>query len=153
RRVFNDQRVIDRRLGGRYGPGSAVNAFKHRFANPGGGTMNRGNLAVMAGAAAALLGFAGAASAQQRVVLYTSNEATLNKLIATEFQKTTGIEVNVISAGSGVIVKRVQTDKERPQGDPIWVVSRSHLQWNAEHGDPVASDYHNTYMADGRRSA
>ena len=80
--------------------------------------MSRRNFVVMAGAAAALLGIAGVAFAQQRVVLYTSNEATLNKLIASEFQKATGIEVNVISAGSGVIVKRIQTEKERPQAGP-----------------------------------
>jgi len=103
--------------------------------------MNKGNLAVVAGAAAALLGFAGAACAQQRVVLYTSNEATLNKLIASEFLKATGIEINVISAGSGVIVKRVQTEKDRPQGDLIWGVSRSLLQSNAEHFEPYASEH------------
>src|SRR5512139_1774185 len=102
--------------------------------------MNKGNFAVVAGAAV-FLGFTSAACAQQRVVLYTSNEATLNKLIASEFQKATGIEINVISAGSGVIVKRVQTEKERPQGDLIWGVSRSLLQSNAEHFEPYASEH------------
>ena len=112
--------------------------------------MGRRNLAVMAAAAAALLGFAGAACAQQRVVLYTSNEATLNKLIAAEFQKATGIEVNVISAGSGVIVKRVQTEKDRPQGDIIWGVSRSLLQSNAEYFEPYASVHKDAIPAEFR---
>lgn len=112
--------------------------------------MTRRNLAVMAAAAAALLGFAGAACAQQRVVLYTSNEATLNKLIAAEFQKATGIEVNVISAGSGVIIKRIQTEKDRPQGDLIWGVSRSLLQSNADYFEPYASEHKSAVPAEYR---
>ena len=70
------------------------------------------------------------AGAQQRVVLYTSNEATLNKLIAAEFEKASGIAVDVISAGSGVVIKRLQSEKDRPQGDLVWGISRSLLQTN-----------------------
>lgn len=112
--------------------------------------MNKKTLGVMAGAVAALLGFAGAAGAQQRVVLYTSNEATLNKLIATEFQKATGIEVNVISAGSGVVIKRLQSEKDRPQGDLVWGISRSLLQTNAEYFEPYASEHKNAIPAEFR---
>ena len=70
--------------------------------------------------AALLLAWAGLAGAQQRVVLYTSNDATLNKLIAAEFEKASGIAVDVISAGSGVVVKRLQSEKGRPQGDLVF---------------------------------
>src|SRR4029078_7414240 len=34
------------------------------------------------------------------------------------------------SAGSGVVVKRIQSEKDRPQGDIIWGVSRSLLETN-----------------------
>ena len=64
-------------------------------------------------AVAAALGRAGSAEAQQSIVLYTSNDATLNKLVATEFTKATGIQVDVVSAGSGVVIKRV-ADREGP---------------------------------------
>jgi iron(III) transport system substrate-binding protein len=101
-------------------------------------------------AAAALLGWAGTAQAQQRVVLYTSNEATLNKLIATEFQKATGTAVDVVSAGSGVIIKRVETEKDRPQGDLIWGISRSLLQTNAQYFDSYASQHKNAVPAEFR---
>src|ERR1700694_1318770 len=70
--------------------------------------------------ACALLATSGTASAQQKLVLYTSNENTLNQLASTAFSKETGIEVTVVSAGSGVIVKRIQAEKDRPQGDIIW---------------------------------
>jgi iron(III) transport system substrate-binding protein len=112
--------------------------------------MTRNNFGLAACAAAALLGWAGLAGAQQRVVLYTSNEATLNKLIASEFEKATGIAVDVISAGSGVVIKRLQSEKDRPQGDLVWGISRSLLQTNAEYFDPYASAHKSAIPAEYR---
>ena len=112
--------------------------------------MNRANFCVAVCAAAALLGWAGLAGAQQRVVLYTSNDATLNKLIAAEFEKASGIAVDVISAGSGVVVKRLQSEKGRPQGDLVWGISRSLLQTNAEYFEPYASEHKNAIPAEFR---
>lgn len=112
--------------------------------------MHRTNFAVAACAAAVLLGWAGLAGAQQRVVLYTSNEATLNKLIAGEFEKATGIAVDVISAGSGVVIKRLQSEKDRPQGDLVWGISRSLLQTNAQYFDSYASEHKGAIPAEFR---
>lgn len=112
--------------------------------------MKRYGIGVAACAAAVLLGWAGIAGAQQQVVLYTSNEATLNKLIAGAFEKETGIAVNVISAGSGVVIKRLQSEKERPQGDLVWGISRSLLQTNVEFLDAYASEHKNAIPAEFR---
>ena len=112
--------------------------------------MMRHNLGVAACAAAVLVGWAGFAGAQQSVVLYTSNEATLNKLIAAEFEKETGISVNVISAGSGVVIKRLQSEKERPQGDLVWGISRSLLQTNVEYLEAYASAHKNAIPSEFR---
>ena len=54
-----------------------------------------------------------APQAQQRIVIYSSNDATLNKLVATEFTKATGIEADVVSAGSGV-VDQARRNREGP---------------------------------------
>jgi iron(III) transport system substrate-binding protein len=94
---------------------------------------------LIAAALAAALGAAGSAEAQQRIVIYSANDATLNKLVATEFAKATGVEADVVSAGSGVLVKRVETEKDRPQGDIIWGISRSLLQSNVQYFDAYAS--------------
>jgi iron(III) transport system substrate-binding protein len=112
--------------------------------------MNRINFGVVACTLAVLLGWTAVAGAQQSVVLYTSNEATLNKLIAAEFEKETGISVNVISAGSGVVIKRLQSEKDRPQGDLVWGISRSLLQTNAEYFDPYASAHKSAIPAEYR---
>jgi iron(III) transport system substrate-binding protein len=84
-----------------------------------------------------LLGFgAGHASApaqaQQKVVIYSSNDDTLHKLVFAAFTKETGIAVEPVSAGSGVVVKRIQSEKDRPGGDIIWGVSRSLLDTNKQ---------------------
>jgi iron(III) transport system substrate-binding protein len=44
-----------------------------------------------------------------------------------------------VSAGSGVVVKRIQTEKDRPGGDIIWGVSRSLLETNKQFFSPYAS--------------
>ena len=84
---------------------------------------------------------AGHATAQtpQKVVIYSSNDDTLHKLVFAAFTKETGIAVEPVSAGSGVILKRIQTEKERPGGDIIWGVSRSLLESNKQFFAPYAS--------------
>ena len=78
-------------------------------------------------------GYANApAQAQQKVVIYSSNDDTLHKLVFAAFTKETGIAVEPVSAGSGVVVKRIQTEKDRPGGDIIWGVSRSLLDTNKQ---------------------
>lgn len=101
--------------------------------------MRRFGREIAAAALAAALSWAGSAAAQQRIVIYSSNDATLNKLVATEFTKATGIAADVVSAGSGVVIKRVETEKDRPQGDIVWGISRSLLQTNVQYFDAYAS--------------
>jgi iron(III) transport system substrate-binding protein len=90
--------------------------------------------------AAAIAVTCGASSANaQRLVIYTSNESTLNDLVSKAFSAETGIPVDVISAGSGIVIKRVQTEKERPQGDIVWGISRSLLETNKAFFAPYKS--------------
>ena len=102
--------------------------------------------------AASLLGalcVAGAAQAQKKLVVYTSNESTLNDLVFAAFTKETGIVVEPVVAGSGVVVRRLQAEKARPLGDIIWGVSRSLLQTNkvlfapyvSKNGDATPAEY------------
>jgi iron(III) transport system substrate-binding protein len=79
------------------------------------------------------------ASAQQKVIIYSANDDTLHRLVFPAFSKESGIAVEPVSAGSGVIIKRLATEKERPQGDIIWGVSRSLLETNKQLFSPYAS--------------
>ncbi|MDB5489834.1 MAG: iron transporter substrate-binding protein [Reyranella sp.] len=81
----------------------------------------------------------GVAQAQKKVVVYTSNESTLNDLVFAAFTKETGIAVEPVVAGSGVVIRRLQAEKERPLGDIVWGISRSLLQTNKSLFAPYAS--------------
>lgn len=83
---------------------------------------------------------AGTAHAQKKLVVYTSNESTLNDLVFGAFKKETGIEVEPVAAGSGVVVRRLQAEKARPLGDIVWGISRSLLQTNKALFEPYVSN-------------
>ncbi len=75
----------------------------------------------------------------KKLVIYTTNDSTLNDLVFAAFKAETGIEVEPVAAGSGVVVRRLQTEKARPLGDIVWGVSRSLLQTNKALFEPYAS--------------
>jgi iron(III) transport system substrate-binding protein len=81
----------------------------------------------------------GARAADKEIVIYSSNDATLNELVFATFAKETGIAVQPVEAGTGVLVKRLGAEKERPQGDVIWGMSRSILQSNTAYFAPYHS--------------
>jgi iron(III) transport system substrate-binding protein len=93
-------------------------------------------------AAAALLFTAAVASmsamADTQVVLYSANDDTVNKLVADEFKKQTGITVNIVSTGSGVLFRRIGSEAANPQGDIVWGVSSALLKQNSKFFQPYA---------------
>jgi iron(III) transport system substrate-binding protein len=86
----------------------------------------------------------------KQVVVYTSNEDTLNSLVFDAFAKETGVTVQPVAAGSGVLMRRLASEKDRPQGDIIWGVNRSLLQSNADHLAPYRSKNHDAIPAEFR---
>lgn len=106
-----------------------------------------------AAAAAVVLAAIGSGTAQaDEVVIYSANEATLDKLVFDAFTKETGINVQPVTAGSGVLMKRIASEKGRPQGDIIWGVSRSLLESNAQYFAPYASKNKEAIPAEFRDS-
>src|SRR5436305_12338990 len=74
-----------------------------------------------------------------KVVVYTSNDSNLNRFVFEAFTKETGIEVEPVEAGSGVVFRRVNSERERPLGDIVWGVSRTLLRANKALLAPYAS--------------
>jgi len=89
--------------------------------------------------AAASIALAGPALGQGKVIVYTSNDSNLNRYVFDAFRKETGIEVEQVEAGSGVVFRRVNSEKERPLGDIVWGVSRTLLRANKALLAPYAS--------------
>jgi len=90
-------------------------------------------------ALAALIAASAAEAADDQLVVYSANESTLDNLVFEAFKKETGVQVQPVEAGSGVLMKRIGAEKDRPQGDIIWGVSRSLLQSNADNFAPYHS--------------
>ena len=90
-------------------------------------------------AAAAALGFVEPAAAQNKVVVYSANDSNLNRFVFEAFTKETGIQVEQVEAGSGVVFRRIQSERERPLGDAVWGVSRLLLNANKQLLAPYAS--------------
>ena len=88
--------------------------------------------------------------ADQKLVVYSANDDTLHKLAFAAFSKETGIAVEPISAGSGVLIKRMQTEKDRPGGDILWGVSRSLLETNKQYFTPYLSKNNDATPAEYR---
>lgn len=101
--------------------------------------MRLGRLAVRLCAAALVALWSGAVLAQKDLVVYSANESNLNQLVFDAFEKETGIHVAPVEGGSGVVFKRIQTEKDNPRGDVVWGVSRSLLQTNKAYFTPYRS--------------
>jgi iron(III) transport system substrate-binding protein len=102
-------------------------------------TMSRLRLLMTLASLVCALGVAGTAQAQKKLVVYSANDSTLNDLVFAAFTKETGIQVDPVAAGSGVLMRRLQSEKARPQGDIVWGVSRSLLETNKSLFEAYAS--------------
>jgi len=79
------------------------------------------------------------AAAEGRLVVYSSNDANLNRFVFDAFTRETGIPVDPVEGGSGVVFRRIASERERPLGDVVWGVSRALLTNNRALLAPYAS--------------
>lgn len=54
------------------------------------------------------------------LVVYSPHKADMLNPIVKEFQETTGIKVEVVAAGTGELLKRIQSESNNPLGDVMW---------------------------------
>lgn len=62
------------------------------------------------------------------LVVYTARSEALNNAVIPEFEKDTGIKVEVVVAGTGELLKRAESEKENPLGDIFWAADRTMLE-------------------------
>ncbi|MDQ0207381.1 extracellular solute-binding protein [Alkalicoccobacillus murimartini] len=80
-------------------------------------------LVVLTAGAAALMagcGDSSSGSGEGELVIYTTRSENLNEAVIPSFEKETGIKVQTISAGTGEVVTRVESERNNPQGDILW---------------------------------
>ena len=90
-------------------------------------------------ALAAVMAAAGCCFAQEELTVYTARSESLNNLVIPNFEKDTGIKVNVIVAGTGPLLKRVASEKNNPQGDIFWASDRMTLESQKDLFEPYVS--------------
>jgi iron(III) transport system substrate-binding protein len=93
---------------------------------------------------------AGARAESRQVVIYSANESVLDNLVFSAFEKETGITVQPVETGSGILMKRVATEKDRPQGDVVWGISRSLLETSRAYFQPYRSQHRDAIPAEFR---
>lgn len=92
----------------------------------------------------------GAVKAQNKVVVYSANDGNLNRFVFDAFTKETGITVEGVEGGSGVLFRRIASEKDKPLGDIVWGVSRALLQSNRGLLAPYAAKVKDVTPADFR---
>lgn len=69
-----------------------------------------------------------AAGQEEKVLtVYTARSESLNNLVIPNFEKETGIKVEMIVAGTGALQKRVASEKNNPLGDILWAGDQTML--------------------------
>ncbi len=68
------------------------------------------------------------AFAGEKVVVYTTVSKGVVSELAPIFEKETGIEVEIVRAGVGELIKRVQSEKDNPLADVLWGSALASLQ-------------------------
>lgn len=71
-----------------------------------------------------------------KLTLYSPNAAEVNNPIIKEFQDRTGIEVQLISGGTGDLLKRVQAEAANPLGDIFWAGGADSLEAYKKYFEP-----------------
>ncbi|MCY6371361.1 ABC transporter substrate-binding protein [Clostridium ganghwense] len=73
------------------------------------------------------------------VVVYSPNQPEINNEIVNRFKAKTGIEVQLISGGTGELLKRVQSEKANPLGDVFFGGGAESLESFKDYFEPYTS--------------
>ena len=70
--------------------------------------------------------------ASGKVVLYSAHKQAIIDAMIPLFEKKTGINAEVIKAGSGDIINRANAEKGNPQADVIWSIGGEQLEASSD---------------------
>ena len=79
-----------------------------------------------------------AAFAEEKLVIYTTVSKGVVSELVPMFEKETGIKVEVVRAGVGELIKRIQSEKDNPLADVLWGSALASLQ---AAGEPYFEHY------------
>ena len=68
------------------------------------------------------------AEGEQTLIVYTARSESLNNAVIENFEADTGIHVEVVTGGTGEVLKRVRSEAANPQGDICWAADEAMLK-------------------------
>lgn len=66
-------------------------------------------------------------SEEKVLTVYSARSEQLNNAVIPQFEKDTGIKVNLVVAGTGEVLKRAKSEKDNPLGDILWAADETML--------------------------
>lgn len=84
------------------------------------------------------------------LVIYTTVSDATVEAVVSQFEKQTGVSVELVTNGVGELLKRIESEKENPQGDLIWGAALSSIQaydnnlfysYTSANNDAIHPDY------------
>ncbi|CEG29144.1 ABC transporter substrate-binding protein [Bacillus sp. B-jedd] len=99
----------------------------------------------------------------KKLVVYSPNSEDMINTLIPMFEKDTGIKVELVSAGTGELIKRIESEKENPYADVMFGGSKAQAlgykdlfeEYVSKHNDNMLDDHKNVdgfltpYVADG----
>lgn len=110
------------------------------------------------GVACLAVGVAGSVHAQgasKKLVVYCPHPLVFIEPLVKKFEATTGIQTEVVAAGTGELLKRIEAEAANPLGDVMWGGSMSTLSsskkfFEVYHSPEEAAFYQDVKVPDGR---
>ncbi|WP_314585756.1 extracellular solute-binding protein [Paenibacillus terrigena] len=90
-------------------------------------------------------------ASSNKLVVYSPNSEEIIKTIIPMFEKQTGITVELVTAGTGEIVKRLQSEKQNPYADVMFGGSMAGYLENANLYEPYVSP-NDEFLLEGHRN-
>lgn len=87
-------------------------------------------------------------SGKRVLVVYSSNNPEVNTPVMKEFQERTGIEVQLITAPGGELVKRIEAEAENPQADVLYGGGREIHETLQEFFQPYVTSENDAIITD-----
>ena len=105
------------------------------------------------GVACLAVGVAGSVHAQgasKKLVVYCPHPLVFIEPLVKKFEATTGIQTEVVAAGTGELLKRIEAEAANPLGDVMWGGSRSTLSSSKKFFEVYHSPEEAAFYQDGK---
>lgn len=100
--------------------------------------------------AVGMLGVSHAQTASKKLVVYCPHPLVFIEPIVKKFEASTGIQTEVVAAGTGELLKRIEAESSNPLGDVMWGGSMSTLEPSKKFFETYRSPEESAFLDDAK---